>query len=172
MTTEAAAAAHSFHVCPGCATEAIPQTADENKFECSACAYVMYFNPGSAVAAILQAPDGRALFLRRERDPGKGMLGLPGGFIDPGETAEIALSREVHEETGLHIDQWDYLTSSPNIYNYRGIAYNVTDLFFTSSLANFDGILLDTTESAAWLAMPRNKHSPTKRSPFPQTATL
>lgn len=105
------------------------------------------------MAAILPAPDGRVLFLRRQRDPGKGMLGLPGGFIDPGESAELALTREVREETGLIVDQWSYLATFPNAYSYRGLIYDVTDVFYVCPIQNFEGILLDTTESAAWIAI-------------------
>ncbi len=57
----------------------------------------------SAVALV--DPDGRVLLAQRPQ--GKSMAGLwefPGGKIEPGETPEHALIRELHEELG--IDTW------------------------------------------------------------------
>lgn len=57
----------------------------------------------SAVALI--DPDGRVLMA--QRPAGKSMAGLwefPGGKVEPGETPEAALIRELHEELG--IDTW------------------------------------------------------------------
>ncbi len=57
----------------------------------------------SAVALI--DPDGRVLLAQRPE--GKSMAGLwefPGGKVEPGETPEAALIRELHEELG--IDTW------------------------------------------------------------------
>ncbi|MGI4880834.1 MAG: (deoxy)nucleoside triphosphate pyrophosphohydrolase, partial [Janthinobacterium lividum] len=54
------------------------------------------------VAAALVDADGRVLVA--ERPPGKDMAGLwefPGGKIDPGETPEAALVRELAEELGI-----------------------------------------------------------------------
>ena len=151
----------SFRFCPGCgkptsgagAGAGAVQQGATKMFECATCGYILYFNPGSAVAAILAVPDGRVLFLRRQRDPRKGMLGLPGGFIDPGESAAQALTREVSEETGLAIDldQWRYLATFPNTYSYRRVIYDVTDVFYVCPIPDFEGILLDTAESAAWI---------------------
>lgn len=64
--------------------------------------------PGSAmspllvVAAALVREDGRVLLQRRP--PGKAMAGLwefPGGKVEPGETPEAALARELAEELGI-----------------------------------------------------------------------
>ena len=54
----------------------------------------------SAVALI--DPDGRVLLAQRPE--GKSMAGLwefPGGKVEPGETPETALIRELHEELGI-----------------------------------------------------------------------
>jgi len=56
------------------------------------------------VAAVLTQPDGRVLLARRP--PGKVYAGyweFPGGKVEPGETLQAALARELHEELGIVI---------------------------------------------------------------------
>ena len=56
------------------------------------------------VAAALSDAHGRILVQRRPK--GASMAGLwefPGGKVDPGETPELALQREVHEELGISV---------------------------------------------------------------------
>jgi 8-oxo-dGTP diphosphatase len=72
----------------------------------------------SAVALV--DPDGRVLLTQRPE--GKSMAGLwefPGGKIEPGETPEAALIRELQEELG--IDTWQSclapLTFASHSYN-------------------------------------------------------
>ena len=54
-------------------------------------------------AVALIDPEGRVLLA--QRPPGKSLAGLwefPGGKVDPGETPEQALIRELHEELGIN----------------------------------------------------------------------
>jgi 8-oxo-dGTP diphosphatase len=46
---------------------------------------------------------GRLLLIRRVNDPGSGQWSLPGGRVEPGETDEQAVIRELREETGLDV---------------------------------------------------------------------
>jgi ADP-ribose pyrophosphatase YjhB (NUDIX family) len=104
-----------------------------------------------AVAAIIVRPDGLALFIRRARDPGQGRLALVGGFVDPGESAEAALAREVREEVGLELETVTYLSSSPNAYHYRGTTYPVVDLVFAGTTRQTEARALDDVAGLEWL---------------------
>jgi len=57
-------------------------------------------SPALAVDAVW-VRRGRVLLVRRGRYPFRGSLAFPGGFVEPDETVEQALVRELEEETGL-----------------------------------------------------------------------
>jgi ADP-ribose pyrophosphatase YjhB (NUDIX family) len=57
----------------------------------------------SCVGAIITDPAGRLLLIKRGHEPGAGLWSLPGGRVEPGESDEQALIREVREETGLSV---------------------------------------------------------------------
>jgi len=47
--------------------------------------------------------------VRRNKDPFKDRLALPGGFVNEGETVEEAMKREAMEETSLEVEPVDIL---------------------------------------------------------------
>ena len=134
----------TWKYCPRCGNA--PQQIGENPFQCEACGHRHFFGPVSAVAGIITDAAGRILVLIRNRDPGRGLFGIPGGFCDPGETAEQSLAREIREEVGLEATAMKYLGSFPNEYVYRGAILPVTDLFFTAEVSSTQGICLQQEE--------------------------
>jgi 8-oxo-dGTP diphosphatase len=53
------------------------------------------------VGAVVFDDTGRLLLIRRANPPAKDTWSLPGGRVEPGESSEHAVVRELHEETGL-----------------------------------------------------------------------
>ena len=137
-----------FAHCPRCAA---PAKSGANPFQCAACGLTYFFNPTVAAAAFVFDVAGQCLCIRRAKEPAKGKLAVPGGFIDFGETAEEALRREVREEVGLEIAELAYLGSCPNRYPYRDVVYPVVDLIFTAKAVNPDrAAALDGVAGLEW----------------------
>lgn len=80
-----------FKYCPNCSSQNLTYV-NNFKLHCSDCDFVLYHNIAAAVAIIFTYED-KILFTERNVDPDKGKLDLPGGFIDPNETAEEAACR-------------------------------------------------------------------------------
>ena len=62
-----------------------------------------FVNPLPVTIVLVPVDDG-LLVVRRNIEPHKGQLALPGGYIDRGESWQAAGAREVLEETGINID--------------------------------------------------------------------
>lgn len=56
------------------------------------------------VGAIITDRAGRILLVKRGHDPEAGRWSVPGGRIEPGESDQEAVIREVREETGLEVE--------------------------------------------------------------------
>jgi len=118
-----------FRYCLRCGSGNFPPSGSRS-FHCGSCGFSYYVNSAAAVAALIFDSRGRLLMTRRALEPDKGMLDLPGGFVDPGESAEDALRREVAEELGIKLKEVRYLASCPNDYPFSGLTVYTTDLAF------------------------------------------
>ncbi len=115
--------------CPKCGS---PEFAFEGQrsFLCGKCGFHFFINGAAAVAAIIENEKGELLLSVRAFNPNKGMLDLPGGFVDPNESAEGALIREVKEELNLDIIDIEFVASFPNEYIFSGFSVYTCDLAF------------------------------------------
>jgi ADP-ribose pyrophosphatase YjhB (NUDIX family) len=124
-----------------------------------------------AAGVIAEDREGRVLLVRRAKEPARGLLGVPGGFVDIGETAEDSARREAREETGIDVEGLLFLGSWPILYEWRGVTYPVVDLYFTGRVG--DGTAASArheVEEVVWLRPeevdPADLAFPTTRSAF------
>ncbi|MDB5309057.1 MAG: nudC [Gemmataceae bacterium] len=143
--------AEMFRFCPRCGADRPPADVGQIPLRCGACGLVYFFNPTVAACAWVFDPAGRVLLIRRAHDPAKGKFGVPGGFVDIGETAEHGLRREVREEVGLEVSGVAFLASFPNLYAYREVTYPVVDLVFTAAAVDpHSARPLDGVDGVEW----------------------
>jgi NADH pyrophosphatase NudC (nudix superfamily) len=133
--------------CPQCKSSDIDFDSVK-KYYCKSCNWEYYQNTAAAVAGILEF-NGKILVVIRNREPGEGMLDFPGGFVDPEESAEQALTREIKEELNIKIESLKYLCSAPNNYRYKGIDYSTCDIFFIAKLSS-DIFTIEPSEIAGY----------------------
>jgi NADH pyrophosphatase NudC (nudix superfamily) len=139
-----------FDYCPSCGSRDIFFD-NIKKFSCKACSFTFFQNVAAAVAAILEY-DEKIVLIKRNKEPGKGKLDFPGGFVDPEETAEEAVKREISEELRINVGTPKYVGSYPNTYEYKGVLYRTCDLFFYSKIDALP-TSLDKTEIKEFVLM-------------------
>jgi 8-oxo-dGTP pyrophosphatase MutT (NUDIX family) len=122
--------------CPRCGSVRF-SAVDFKSFKCDDCGFHFFINSAAAVAALIVNDENELLLTYRAFEPCKGMLDLPGGFVDPGEAAEGALRREIKEELNLEITEMLYLGSFPNEYIFSGYSVFTTDLGFICKVRDF-----------------------------------
>lgn len=124
---------NDFSFCPKCGSKKI-QNINDRKWSCPDCGFSLYNNVAASVGVLIFDDDSNFLFEVRAKEPKKGMLTQPGGFVDADESAETAVQRECFEELGIKVCDIKYLCTCPNDYEYKGIAYKTCDMFFTAKI--------------------------------------
>lgn len=85
---------------------------DERSRQCPACGLVVYPRLAPAVMALVRRAPDELLLARSPRFP-PGMYSALAGFVEPGETLEQCLHREVFEEVGIRVANLRYFASQP-----------------------------------------------------------
>ncbi|MFO0593067.1 MAG: NAD(+) diphosphatase [Polyangiaceae bacterium] len=139
---------HRF--CPGCGAPIAMKKAERAK-RCEPCARDFY--PPVVPAVIVRVRRGDALLMTRAPHFPSKMYGLVAGFLEPGETLEQCVAREIREETGLVVRDVRYFGSQPWPFPHQVM------VGFTAEYESGD-IVVDKTEleEAAWFtreAMPQ-----------------
>ncbi|MBU6172319.1 MAG: NUDIX domain-containing protein [Planctomycetes bacterium] len=140
----------AYAFCPKCGTKR-EVSGKSRPFRCHECGHTCFFGPVAAVGGIVRDKQGLVLLLERARDPGRGKLGMPGGFVDPYESAEHALHREVKEEVGISIENVQFLMTYPNRYIYQDILNPVLDVFFVADACEAHAIAPEEAEVTGWI---------------------
>lgn len=109
-----------FRFCPADGTR-LGEPRPSGGVTCPLCGRSWYRNPVPATGAVI-VEGGKALLTVRAREPEKGRLDLPGGFLDPGEHPADGIVREAREELGieLEVDPTPVLLA-PHTYGPEGV---------------------------------------------------
>jgi len=130
---------NQFRFCPRCGSPGLNRASDRS-LTCPGCGLVYYFNMSAAAAGLIFDDQNRLLLTIRAHEPAKGMLDLPGGFLEMGESAEDGLKREIYEELQLRVEPVEFIGSFPNQYLYRDLLYETIDLLYVCKAKNLDTI--------------------------------
>ena len=118
----------------GSPTEIVKENGIERAF-CKNCDLFLYENPIPTVIALVSSKKDDILLVKRDVEPGKGKWGLPGGFVEIGETPQEAVLRELYEETGI-------VGKDPNLFNIKthidGFYGDVLIIAFCVDTGSFD----------------------------------
>jgi NAD+ diphosphatase len=96
--------------CGRCGTPTVPKP-EERVRVCPSCRLCAYPRVAPAVMALVQR--GRELLLGRSPHFPAGMYSALAGFVEPGETLEQCVAREVAEEVGVSVGNLRYFASQP-----------------------------------------------------------
>ncbi|WP_322609707.1 NAD(+) diphosphatase [Pontiella agarivorans] len=99
---------HQF--CSRCGTKAEPSE-KERAMICPACGLQNY--PRISPSMIVAVTRGDELLMARGHHFPEGLYSVVAGFVEPGESLEQCVAREVMEETGLEIKNIQYHSSQP-----------------------------------------------------------
>ncbi len=96
--------------CPGCGARTLQQLGGWSR-RCIECS-IEHF-PRTDPVVIMLVTNGDSCLLGRQTGWPPGMHSALAGYVEPGETLEEAVAREVYEEVGVEIGPVEYLFSQP-----------------------------------------------------------
>jgi NAD+ diphosphatase len=104
------ASATANRICGRCGTKTVPVLTERAK-KCPSCGLVIYPRISPAIIVLITRGD-EVLLARSPRFPA-GMHSVIAGFVEPGETLEHAVHREIQEEVGITVKNIRYFASEP-----------------------------------------------------------
>ncbi len=142
----------NFKYCPSCGGQQL-QLRDDKSFVCASCGFLYYHGTNAAAVAIIEYKD-KIILTRRANEPFKGVLSLPGGFVDYEENLEEALLRELREELNLDAASPVYLCSNWDRYPFHGVVYFTIVAFYVVRVVDISAVTANDDIDAFELVRP------------------
>lgn len=114
--------------CSSCGNPVEASIDTEWDFECSKCNQKYYNNPTPVVAALVFLDKKLVVVSSKNKE----LWGLPGGYVSVNESLEQAITREILEETNLHVRLTGFHASYPMVKNGRNLVFIVFTADFES----------------------------------------
>ncbi len=139
-----------FRFCPADGTR-LGEPRPSGGASCPLCGRSWYRNSAPAVGAVI-LEDGRVLVTVRAREPEKGRLDLPGGFLEVGEHPMDGLVREVREELGVEVEVFEPpILLATHTYGPEG--HYVLAIGFRTRIAAGDPDPTDDVAEIRWISV-------------------
>jgi NAD+ diphosphatase len=100
------------HYCPRCGSQSLPAAGGNTRRCCNPDCNRELF-PRTDPAIIVLVKDGERCVLGRQSSWPEGRYSTIAGFVEPGESLEDAVRREVYEETNIRVGAVTYHSSQP-----------------------------------------------------------
>lgn len=142
-----------FRFCPRCGHPLKLTTGDDGQeLRCTNDNFVFYQNPHSAVLAIITNDKKEIMMVKRNREPALGTWDFPGGFANWGESADIAIAREIEEELGTQLTIKSIFGTYHDWYEYKGIRYSTATTAFVGSINALPTTINQEIAELRWFA--------------------
>lgn len=95
----------------GCCGKPMSVSTQELALQCIHCGHILY--PRISPAIIVAVSDNDKILLARNGRFRPGMYSVIAGFVEPGETLEQCVRRELQEEVGIEVSNIEYFGNQP-----------------------------------------------------------
>ena len=139
---------YSFRFCPDCGAPLAARGEELGAQVCDGCGAVHYRNPKPCAGALV-VRDGQVLLGRRAVEPGRGLWDIPGGFLEPWEHPADGATRELAEETGLHVRMTELLTIVMDTYHDQ---FHTLNVYYLAEILNGEPRAADDLAELRWFS--------------------
>lgn len=132
--------------CADCgAKTVIERVGNQELSVCPGCQRIFFRNPKLVVTGLIEER-GRVLLVLRDIEPGRGLWGLPGGYVDWNEHPEAAMVRECLEETGAEVRAGELMSVEHILMGEEGIVM----LAYRAMLSGGEVRARDEVQEVSW----------------------
>ena len=156
-----------FKYCPRCASNMAFSKSEYDHVErntCMACGYIDYNNSKPAASALIVNDKNEVLLVKRAWYPFKGLLDIPGGFVEGGEHPEDGCKRELMEELGVKGELDELFDIEMDVYadgteesvkNVSGHGVYVMSIYYMAHIVSGDIKPTDEIAGYEWVPVKR-----------------
>jgi len=147
-----------YKYCPKCAEKLARENVhDQRPLRCQnvRCRFIFWHAASPTVAVVIEDEEGRILLTRRNIEPDKGKLDLPGGFMNRNEAAQATAVREIREELGVDIEVGEFILTVPDSYYYQDTLEPTLNIAFAARIIGNKQLAIDPREIAevVWIKL-------------------